>query len=547
MVRIGEKPTGTTRFPYPFLFPSGVQCHCLDELLRACEASWNEAQDLLQRGELASFFAELGWADLAEAARRAARWSDPDRGLEELLAKLPISTRKPTRLALGIREVLLVALTLLLCLLGVVGASARRPAPAQAAQSGHGPKPLPPTPSQGKTDGQSVPQRGGVGEGLGTGLSSPQEQFLDFRPRILLGFSPAGFFSWIDTSRRFGLTALDSGPEKGIQLLTYSSAGITNNTVVMLDGQEARYEVGPLSRWKQPESRLRNTPDSVQGRESLWVCDRDQVEILQRVEVVRGIQSQMLDTCLIRYRMTNHDRLPHQVGLRFMLDTFIGSNDGVPFLIPGSAALCSTHKDFTQAAAVPAFLQACERNDLNNPGTIAQVGLKVNGLEPPSRVSLTAWPGGGARWEVPLRDIGLDSCVVLYWSPQILEPGQTREVGFSYGLGQVLSAEARGKLGVVIGGSFVPGGDFLVTAYVGPSPLRQTVTLHLPEGFKLVEGSQGQALPPSPEGSTSNRPVTWKVRGPLTEGPYTLRVDSSLGVSQTQPVAISTRGLFRQR
>ena len=42
---------------------------------------------------------------------------------------------------------------------------------------------------------------------------------------------------------------------------------------------------------------------------------------------------------------------------------------------------------------LPDFIQACEHSDLSHPGTIAQVGLKVAGIkELPSRVTLGAWP-----------------------------------------------------------------------------------------------------------------------------------------------------------
>ena len=52
-----------------------------------------------------------------------------------------------------------------------------------------------------------------------------------------------------------------------------------------------------------------------------------------------GEQSRRLDTCLVRYVIENTDVRSHRVGLRFMLDTFIGANDGVPFTIPGVGLL----------------------------------------------------------------------------------------------------------------------------------------------------------------------------------------------------------------
>ena len=63
-----------------------------------------------------------------------------------------------------------------------------------------------------------------------------------------------------------------------------------------------------------------------------------------------------------------------------MLDTFIGANDGVPFAVPGSEGkpdrLVDTMEIFEQKD-IPDYIQALERPDLNNPGTVAHCGLKL--------------------------------------------------------------------------------------------------------------------------------------------------------------------------
>src|SRR5204863_292890 len=95
-----------------------------------------------------------------------------------------------------------------------------------------------------------------------------------------------------------------------------------------------------------PEARgLRRPPDRARaGARSVWringVPERlMNVEVTQTVEVVPGEQSARLDTALIRYTLTNLGKTPHTVGIRFLLDTYIGENDGVPFTIPGRAGL----------------------------------------------------------------------------------------------------------------------------------------------------------------------------------------------------------------
>jgi hypothetical protein len=403
--------------------------------------------------------------------------------------------------------------------------------------------------------------------GLGTGGVKPGEAGGGGKTRPAI---------W-EPSMRFGLLMLNQPdplrPGK-LKRLTFEEQGLTNNTVVKLDGNEWIFGDRPFremdgtykedwpGRWlgKHDEPMAQN-PYSIEGRRSVWSYDGQKVEITQMVEIVRGTQSNLLDTCLVRYRIQNNDQVPHNVGLRFLLDTFIGSNDGVPFLIPGSSTLCNTQMVFTDPNKIPDFIQACEKSDLSNPGTIAQVGLHVsNKLESPTRVTLGAWPNPlletldircqqeKTKWEVPVLNIKTlppgDSAVTLYWDPIQLGPNQFREVGFSYGLGNVSAGEGSGKLALTVGGSFIPRGEFTVTAYVSNPIPGQTVTLKLPDGFDLIEAQLTQPVPLLRDASTRNSPVTWKVRGPRQEGKYTLKVDSSTGVSQTQPVTIKLRGIF---
>src|SRR5271165_1360633 len=73
----GPLAIGAQRFHSPFVFPSGKSAQSFDELVLACEASWSEAQEVLQQGYLEGFLGALGRADLARAARHAAKAADP--------------------------------------------------------------------------------------------------------------------------------------------------------------------------------------------------------------------------------------------------------------------------------------------------------------------------------------------------------------------------------------------------------------------------------------------------------------------------------------
>jgi hypothetical protein len=381
-----------------------------------------------------------------------------------------------------------------------------------------------------------------------------------------------------EPSMRFGLVMLNEKdprlPDR-LKRLTFEEEGLTNNTCLRIDGNEWLFGERPFrgldghrfgdwpGRWQDRDVGLGKTPGGRKrdGRKSVWIYDRERLLVTQSVEVVPGEQSPLLDTCLARYRIENQDGRPHTVGLRFLLDTYIGANDGVPFTVPGARELCDTQMEFGRAEQVPDFIQALERGDLTNPGTVAHVRFRPGGgLEAPDRVTLGAWPnlrlaGRDPRcrqektlWDVPVLPIKSippgDSAVVMYWNEKPLSPGGSREVGFTYGLGSVSSHEGGGRLGLTAGGSFTPGGEFTLTAYVSNPVPDQTVTLELPAGFRLVEGPATQAVPPLPPGALSqNSPVTWRIKAGAV-GTYSLRVRSSTGVAQTQAVTIRVGRIF---
>lgn len=383
-----------------------------------------------------------------------------------------------------------------------------------------------------------------------------------------------------DPTMRFGISVpgessarlpfLGKGTSKR---LTFEVDGTTGNTCLHVDGNEwifgdSGFRVrrgllggrsgqrlhGSPGRWLEKNTAIDR------GRTCRWIYDDQKLVVTQTAQVVRGEQSGNYDTCLVRYLIENQDQRSHNVGLRFLLDTFIGENDGVPFLIPGADRLCTTSAEFNEK--IPDFIQAFEHENLAEPGVVAQLQLKLRGgIEPPSRVTLGAYPNPRlqttdprceqemTRWTVPVLPMRSlppgDSAVTMYWGERPLNAGKSREVGFAYGLGQVASKEGRGELAVTAGGDFAPGGNFTVTAYIRKPQAGQKVSLVLPDGFTLLEGESSQTVPTLTANATSNfSPVTWRVRSPNRDGAYDLTVRSSRGESQTQHITLRQRGLF---
>jgi hypothetical protein len=404
---------------------------------------------------------------------------------------------------------------------------------------------------------------------------------IDDRPRIAIHFHDG---KDKETRRdpvktmRFGLEMLGEPGPKDADLnkrLTFDRWGRTNNTCVRIDGREALFGHNlrgkPTGRWVEREAPL-GKDDSGRKREGLrstWLWADTKVRLTQQVEVVPGTQSRLLDTCLVRYTLENEDGEPHDVGLRFMLDTFIGANDGVPFYVPGRPQPCNTQLRFDRPEEVPDFIQALENDtgDLSDPGTVATLQLRVGqGLEAPDRVTLGGWPNDllsqfgvvgadGLRtlWEVPVvpmkemhrlaprirRTAEPDSAVAIYWGPRTLAPGGRRDVGFTIGLGKV-AAEPKGKLLLSVGGQTYRDGEFTLTALVHQPEPGEKLTLRLPRSsFKLLGGSREEAVPPA--GADAARPVStvsWRIKA-RRAGRFELEVRSSTGATQTLPLRIT--------
>src|SRR5262249_24987160 len=151
-----------------------------------------------------------------------------------------------------------------------------------------------------------------------------------------------------------------------------------NKNVEYLLG-DTRY--GSWRKVKEDLGEDKTTGHKLIGARSIWAHNAPPIRIDQIVEIVPGGLSddgkrQLLDTCLVQYRIHNDDSRPNTVGLRFLLDTFIGDNDAVPFTIAGAKELCDTMQEFNKADAVPDFISALQRQDLREPGIVAHLSLK---------------------------------------------------------------------------------------------------------------------------------------------------------------------------
>ncbi len=109
----GPLNLGTLPFPSSLYFSDGQACANFNQVALACDTHWEEARALLSDGIWTTFFGGMGRLDLAAAAKAAAAAPDPDRGLSQLLEKLPADPDflRPAKLAVQSAEEKLEKLT----------------------------------------------------------------------------------------------------------------------------------------------------------------------------------------------------------------------------------------------------------------------------------------------------------------------------------------------------------------------------------------------------------------------------------------------------
>jgi hypothetical protein len=355
--------------------------------------------------------------------------------------------------------------------------------------------------------------------------------------------------------KHFGLQMIgvpDPRPEYASKYkkLTYAENGRTNNTIASIGGYE--YFFGE----RTPDNKIVSNKELTAPRHGdICVMDfgQEKVRVKQHTEIVPSHLG-VLDTCLVWYHIENYGGVPEKVGIRFLLDTYIGANDGVPFAAPGVKGLIDDKRDF-KGSEMPPYLEAVEGgDDKDHPGTVARLGLKnirLPGvtLESPDEVIVCQFPGERQRWDPPqpLRSIKEgaksgdkgDSAVLLYWPVQELKPKGERDVGFTYGLSELdISTEGAG-LALSTPDTVAPELDFLVTAYVYNGTKGEEVELTLPTGLTFAAGEKGKkAL----DESGKRVLVSWKVHaGPAAIYP----IQATAGGSKAKhDVVVKSSSIF---
>lgn len=313
----------------------------------------------------------------------------------------------------------------------------------------------------------------------------------------------------------------------------------TSYTTVRVDGRDYVFggPTGKRAGFHGTYVPMDSRPFVHEGREIHTVWQVDDVVVTQVLSIAPGITTGQMDTARIEYRVTNEGTTAHSVGLRIVLDTLLGRNDGAPFQVRGQAVVTDTA---FRGDGIPDFYQAFD--SLANPQVVSQGTLRAFDTTVPDEVYFSNWGSlADGVWDfnfVPGRDFARageefeqDSAVALFWNERPLAPGETRTYVTYYGLGGITIAPGHLSIGVTspasVEGSHTDEMTFEVRAYIentGDWIARDTVVrLENTAPLRIIDGPAAVSL--GDMAPREARQVNWRVAVPVgTSGSFTYRV-----------------------
>jgi hypothetical protein len=279
---------------------------------------------------------------------------------------------------------------------------------------------------------------------------------------------------------------------------------------------------------KLPGGEIAEPPKVTENRITMK-CQYGSVVVEQILEITQSPSTGARDTARIKYVIENTGEAPAEIGLRTVLDTLVGANDGAPFRmgVREITEECSVEsKDF------PDFWQAFD--SLDQPSVIAQGTLKGGDVTPPDKIVFTNWGKSADHpWEIPIEpgvkfiragEDELDSTVTMFWLPRVIQPGSTRVITLYCGLGGVTFSPGKTFLGISAPAEVQFLGEktrsYTVVTYMehrGEAKAKNVVVnLDLPAGLSLVSGESELHLDELTPGVTKQ--IAWEVK---PDGLYT--------------------------
>jgi hypothetical protein len=252
-------------------------------------------------------------------------------------------------------------------------------------------------------------------------------------------------------------------------------------------------------------------------------CKYDTIEVEQLLDIARSPSTGALDTARLKYIIVNKGTDSVEFGLRTLLDTMVGDNDGAAFRI-GAKAVTTDYS--CNNNEIPDFWQAFD--SLTKPAVIAQGTLKGGDVTTPDRLIFTNWGKAADNpWDIkvdPSADFTRlgedepDSAVAMFWNPRIMKPGEQLGITIYYGLGGITFSSGKTFLGITapaeVQYSENDSGNYTIMMYLehrGEVKAENVkVNLNLPEGLVCTSGETTLTIPELIPGVTKQ--FSWEIK-----------------------------------
>ena len=314
----------------------------------------------------------------------------------------------------------------------------------------------------------------------------------------------------------------------------------TSETVIRVDGVDYRFHSENVRSSHSDESG--EVVRSISG-----------VEIRQILTLVENPMTGRKDIVQVRYECRNTTSEAKEVGVRVMLDTMLGDNDGAPFRVG--------EEQFTRereyiGSDIPSYWLCFDNFD--NPAVTSVGTLYTRASERPDKVQFASWGEiMNSAWDYQTQNRYMyDTAVAVYFDPAILAPDATRSVTTYYGISETTSVPLPGELSMRIvkpaalnddGNGNYENSPFDVTAYVkndGETPLtnvRLNLDLMGSDALELVDGAEKVIANLGPGAEDA---AQWTVRAKPQSGETTVRyrvTGDYDGQSEQSVVELETR------
>lgn len=300
------------------------------------------------------------------------------------------------------------------------------------------------------------------------------------------------------------------------QLLLFGHPGsTTTETLFLIDGYEYYFDDYVTS--------VELTSDT----SCVATAEIDGLVIQQILTIETNPYTDLEDVISIRYTYQNNTTSSKQVGVRIMLDTMLGDNDGAPFRVNGRDV---TYECEFSGDSVPQYWQSFD--NLTEPSVTSTGFFYYDTAEKPDKVQFAYWGSiVGSTWDYAVSSdtsITGDSAVAAYFNPRTVAARGSNSIVTYYGVSGFSDSntDLEGELGVRITApsaltASASGGyannpfdiSVYLTNYTDETMFDVTAVLTLDDTSRLVlDDSQASTVSVGTLASGAERNLNWTLR-----------------------------------